>query len=235
MAITVALVCGVAMAATITCPGTASCFGTDDADIMTGTSADNNMFGEGGADMVKGRGGADFIRGDEGEDALRGGAAADTLWGGSFDAGGNYNDASNDYVRGGSGDDSIIGGFAVGGVDHIFAGQGNDSVNTAQRGARTGVPVTKEIVNCGPGGSDTVYFDRRRDVIRGCEIRRQGTAASALKALTVIGARGRGRWATLLWPPWCGSRSHASKYNTSQNCKEIFRFVPMIWRSSINF
>src|SRR5918995_368555 len=116
IALTVVLACGVALAATITCQGSASCFGTDHADTMTGTSADNNIFGEGG----------------------------------------NYNDASADYVRGGSGADSIIGGFATGGVDHIYGGKGNDSVNAAQRTAR-GVPVTKEIVHCGPGPSDTEY------------------------------------------------------------------------------
>ena len=191
-AFTVVLACGVALAASITCPGTASCFGTNRADTMIGTSADNSMFGEGGADTAKGRGGADFIRGDEGADTLHGGSAADALWGGGFDAGGNYNDASNDYVRGGSGADSIIGGFATRGVDHIFGGKGNDSINAAQRTAR-GVRVTKEIVNCGPGSGDTVYFDRGRDIIRNCEMRREGTSASALQALTVVSAHGRGR------------------------------------------
>jgi Ca2+-binding RTX toxin-like protein len=114
------------------------------------------------------------------------------LWGGSFDTGGNYNDASNDYVRGGSGADSIIGGFAIDGVDQIYGGRGNDSVNAAQRTA-SGAPVTKEIVNCGPGSSDMVYFDRRKDVIRNCEIKREGTASSAIQALTVISAHDRGR------------------------------------------
>ena len=188
---TVVLACGVALAATITCPDTTSCFGTDHADTMTGTSADNNMFGEGGADTMDGGDGADFIRGDEGADALRGGGAADILWGGSFDVGGNYNDASNDYVSGGSGDDSIIGGFALGGVDVIYGGRGSDSVNVAQ-GTGAGVPVTKEIVNCGQGSSDTVYFDRGRDIIRNCEIRREGTASSALRSLIVTGSHGRG-------------------------------------------
>ena len=192
IALTVMLACGVALAATITCQGSTSCFGSDRVDTMTGTSADNNIFGEGGADTVRGLGGADFIRGDEGADTLRGGVAADTLWGGSFDVGGNYNDARADHIRGGIGTDSIIGGFAVGGVDRIYGGKGNDSVNAAQRTAR-GVPVTKEIVDCGPGASDTVYFDRRLDVIQDCEIRRQGTTSSALKALTVIGAHDRGR------------------------------------------
>ena len=191
--LTLVLACGVALAATITCPGTANCFGTDRADTMTGTSTNNNMFGEGGADTVKGGGGADFIRGDEGTDALRGGGAADTLWGGGFDVGGNYNDASNDYVRGGSGGDSIIGGFAIGGVDVIYGGEGNDSVNAAQRTYASVPVVTKEVVDCGPGSSDTVYFDRGKDLIRNCEIMREGTASSALRALAITNATTRGR------------------------------------------
>jgi Ca2+-binding RTX toxin-like protein len=198
MALTVLLVCGLALAATITCRGTASCFGTNRADTMTGTSADNNMFGKGGDDTMRGRGGADYVRGDQGADVLRGGGAGDTtLWGGGFAAGGDYDDRSDDVVRGGSGPDTIIGGFSRSGVDVLYGDKDNDVVNAAQRSAR-GVRVTKEIIDCGPG-RDTVYFDRGKDVAaKDCEIRREGTASSARLAITAIGADGPGREAAPL-------------------------------------
>ena len=198
LTVVVLLACGVALAATITCRGTTSCFGTDRPDTMTGTRAANNMFGEGGADVMQGKGGADYVRGDRGADTLHGGRAGDTtLWGGGFDVGGNYNDASDDYVHGDTGADTIIGGFAVGGVDVLYGSKGNDVVNVAQRSAPD-VRVTKEIVDCGPGSSDTVYFDRGKDVVRNCEIRHEGTASSARLARTAIGARGLGREAALV-------------------------------------
>ena len=198
IALAVLLTSGLALTATITCRGTASCFGTNRDDIMTGTGADNNMFGQRGDDIMRGMGGADYVRGDQGADEIYGASAGDTtLWGGGFDAGGNYDDAGDDRVRGGRGADTIIGGYAKSGVDVLLGDAGDDTVNAAQRSAR-GVRVTREIIDCGPG-RDTVYFDRGKDVVaKDCEIRREGTASSARLAITAIGADGLGREAAPL-------------------------------------
>ena len=176
--VAVVLAAGVALAKDIKCRGTASCFGTSDADAMTGTRADNQMFGEAGNDTMVGRGGADYLRGDEGADTLYGKVGDEQfLWGGGFDAGGNYDDTSDDVVYGGGGDDFIVGGFAKGGVDHLYGGKGDDTIDAAQKNSDTGVAVTKEIIDCGPG-KDTVYYDKGTDDIKHCEIRSPETTTS---------------------------------------------------------
>jgi hypothetical protein len=198
MVFTLLLACELALAATMTCQGTASCFGTNRDDTMTGTGADNNMFGQRGDDTMRGRSGADHVRGDQEADLIRGGHGADALWGGGFDAGGNYDDMSDDVVRGGRGPDTIIGGLAKGGVDVLHGNSGDDTINAAQRSAR-GVRVTKEIIDCG-SGRDTVYRDRGKDVVaKDCEIRREGTASSARLAITAIDADGS--WREAAPPP----------------------------------
>ncbi len=192
------LTCGVALAATIACPGTTSCFGTRYADTMTGTRGDDNMFGLAGDDTMRGRGGADYVRGDQGADVARGGPGADTtLWGGGYDNGGNFDDTSDDRVRGGGGDDTILGGFARSGVDHVYGGEGDDTINAAQRGSDMGVVVTKEIVDCGPG-NDTLYYDKGKDEIENCEVMRQGTDSSARMAAEAINDDGVSGNAVLL-------------------------------------
>jgi len=185
-ALMVLLACGLALAATITCRGTASCFGTDRADTMTGARADDNMFGLAGGDAMRGRGGADYVRGDQGKDKVRGGPGKETsVWGGGFDNGGNFNDGSEDQVYGGGGADTILGGFARSGVDRLYGGDGDDTINAAQRGSGMEVVVTKELIDCGPG-RDTVYYDKRKDQIKNCEVRHQGTASSGRMAAATI-------------------------------------------------
>jgi Ca2+-binding RTX toxin-like protein len=180
------LVCGAALAKDITCRGKTSCFGTDRADTMVGTRADNNMFGLAGKDAMKGRGGADYVRGEQGADEVRGGPGADlTVWGGGFDNGGNFNDRSDDQVYGGGNADTILGGFARSGVDHLYGGDGDDTINAAQRNSGMDVVVTKEVIDCGPG-QDTVYFDEGKDEAKNCEIKNQGTASSGRMATESI-------------------------------------------------
>lgn len=182
---------GTALAKDISCrDGRPSCFGTDRADTMTGTRADNNMFGLGGADVIRGREGADYLRGDRGADNARGGAGADTtVWGGGFDDGGNFNDRSDDQVHGGGGGDTVLGGFARSGVDHVYGDGGDDTINAAQRNSETGAAVTKEIIDCGPG-RDTVYYDEGRDEVKNCEIENRGTTSSGRMAAQAINADG---------------------------------------------
>ena len=175
MAMVLVLGSGAALAATaINCPndptnGSPStylyCNGTAGADTMTGSELADYMLGMGGADTMHGNGGSDFLKGDDGSDHIYGDAGNDVfLIGGA-------NDASDDYVHGGSGADHLYGGFAPGGVDRVYGEGANDTIDASQRHNFFG-PVTKEIIDCGAGASDEVYFDKGLDVVAtNCEIK----------------------------------------------------------------
>ena len=171
------LAAGVAWAATVQCQvGEEMCLGTTEADTITGTSEQDYIRGLGGADLARGMGQDDTVIGGKGKDTVKGlGGPDHLLWGG--EAGllnlGPFTDASDDYTYGGAGADRLFGGYAQGGVDRVFGEDGNDYIETYQRGlaAEYGVIVTKEIVNCG-AGQDTVYFDKDKDVVApNCEDR----------------------------------------------------------------
>jgi len=183
MAVVLVLGSGVALAATtIHCPnepsqGTPStylfCYGTTEADTMVGSDLVDYMVGEGGNDTMHGYGANDYdLQGDKGSDHVYGDAGGDEdLWGGAY-GGGAYNDTSDDYVYGGSGADHIYGGYAQGGVDRLYGQGGNDLIEAAQRQQpmEPNVKVTKEIIDCGAGASDEVYYDEGLDVVKNCEI-----------------------------------------------------------------
>jgi Ca2+-binding RTX toxin-like protein len=169
MALALVLASGAALSATIQfCPNRSdgSCYGTKKADTMNGRPAgDDEMYGRSGDDVMRGYNGIDYLEGDGGKDALYGGKGEDELWGG----GGTPpkpNDNRDDKVHGGDGNDYIYSGFAKAGVDRVFGGTGNDTIE-AQRDYR--YPKTKDIVNCGNGADDTVYFDRGLDEVKNCE------------------------------------------------------------------
>jgi Ca2+-binding RTX toxin-like protein len=175
MALIVLVAGGVALAANIQCVADTSCFGTSKADTMSGTDLRDRMYGKGGADTMHGRGGVDTVHGEKGSDHIYGDAGADdSLWGGAVTATDTYPDNSNDYVYGGRGSDTIHGGLAQGGVDRLYGERGNDFISASQRHQEGFKPVTKEIINCGSGTSDEVYFDKGVDVFTNrtnCEIR----------------------------------------------------------------
>jgi hypothetical protein len=180
MAVVLVLGSGVALAATtIHCPNDTSsgspstylyCYGTSMADTMVGSDLLDAMYGEGGQDTMHGYGGSDHLQGGKGSDHLYGDSGGDyTLWGGDHDLNTDtYNDTSDDYVHGGSGADHIIGGLAQGGVDRLYGEGGNDSISASQRQAQFS-PVTKEIIDCGAGAQDEVYYDEGLDVVKNCE------------------------------------------------------------------
>jgi Ca2+-binding RTX toxin-like protein len=185
MAVVLVLGSGVALAATtIHCPNDTSqgspsgylyCNGTTEADTMVGSDLVDYMLGEGGNDTIHGYGGGDTLEGDNGSDHIYGDAGNDYgLWGGTYNEGTHTNnDKSDDYVYGGSGADRIYGGFGQSGVDRIYGGGGNDTIDAAQRQEPDPKPyqVTKEIIDCGAGASDTVGFDKGLDVVKNCEIK----------------------------------------------------------------
>ena len=183
MALTLLVAGGVASAATIHCPNDPSqgspsgflyCLGTSLADTMFGSDLRDHMNGKGGADTMHGYGDSDSMEGGNGADHLYGDAGAESyFWGGAYDRStSTYTDTSNDYVHGGSGADLIYGGDAQGGVDRVYGEGGNDYIDASQRDTQDApFLVTKEIIDCGSGASDEVYFDKNKDVITNCEIK----------------------------------------------------------------
>ena len=183
MAVVLVVGSGVALAATtIHCPNDTSsgspvtglfCNGTSLADTMVGSELRDYMFGKGANDTMHGYGADDNLQGDKGSDHLYGDAGSDSfLWGGTFDGAANtFPDNSDDYVHGGSGADTITGGYAQGGVDRLYGEGGNDTIGAAQRQTKPKLfEETKEIIDCGAGASDEVYFDKGLDVVKNCEI-----------------------------------------------------------------
>ena len=176
------LAAGVAWAATVQCEENAPgdpvqvCLGTTGADTITGTSGVDWIRGLGGADLARGMGGSDIVQGGKGKDIVKGLGGPDTfLFGGESGPqfeGGPFTDASDDYVYGGSGGDNIIGGYAQGGVDRVFGEDGDDYIQTYQRGSAKDldIVVTKEIINCG-AGDDTVVRSEERRVGKECRSR----------------------------------------------------------------
>lgn len=91
-------------------------------DIVTGTAAANEMYGDLGNDSLYGGTGRDRLYGDEGVDTLNGGGGNDYLSGGDDDDR-LIGSAGHDQLYGGRGADILNGGT---GNDQLFGGQGSD-------------------------------------------------------------------------------------------------------------
>ena len=159
---------GAALAENIILCSTHYCEGTKQSETMAGYDNiiyEAHMFAYGGNDAMYGKGGPDSMVGGTGTDELRGGPGNDHLYG----SGGDLSDTGDDYLYGGDGSDQLYGGDAEGGVDRLFAGKGNDLVFSAN-----GDAGLKEIIDCGGGSQDEVYFDKGLDVVTNCEIKHDG-------------------------------------------------------------
>ena len=108
--------------------------GTDAADIITGSS---------GRDRLYGRGGDDYIKGGKAKDKLYGDSGNDTI----------YGDNSNDTIEGGSGNDKIYGGS---GNDKIEAGKGNDRIDGGKGNDKIYGNSGKNFI-IGNKGNDKIY------------------------------------------------------------------------------
>jgi Ca2+-binding RTX toxin-like protein len=69
-------------------------------------------------------------------------------------------DDNSHNIAGMEGNDIITGG---GFHDNIYGDEGNDSIDV-QDGDQF-----EDVVNCGPGKKDTVFFDEGFDTVTGCE------------------------------------------------------------------
>src|SRR5215212_6001115 len=89
------------------------CFGTNQADTLTGSLGANEIYGLGGPDIISGLGDGDYLSGGSGGDEVSGGAVADYILG-----------------AGGAGGDTIHveGDQEYGFEDEVFCGPGEDVV-----------------------------------------------------------------------------------------------------------
>lgn len=92
--------------------------GTNEPNLLQGTSGNDNLKGGGGNDILAGYDGDDIIEGGDAVDNIFGSAGVDTLFGGNGDdiiKGGDdkdfiYGDSGDDILRGGKGSNVIEGG-----------------------------------------------------------------------------------------------------------------------------
>ena len=88
--------------------------GSEDDDLLMGTTLPDLIFGKGGDDIISGNKGNDCILGGEGNDIIFGNGGNDNMLG----------QDGNDIIKGHSGDDIIFGGF---GFDIIDGGEDIDT------------------------------------------------------------------------------------------------------------
>jgi Ca2+-binding RTX toxin-like protein len=116
-----------------------TCNGTPRNDSMFGTPRHDAIFAHQGSDHVVGYAGNDNLNGQDGPDRVFGGPGNDWAKGGN----------QNDEVKGGPGQDTLTGGA---GHDVIRAVDGQ-----------------RDLIICGPGSRDHVFYDRNLDEFRNCE------------------------------------------------------------------
>lgn len=100
-------------------------FGTNTADILTGTNGDDAIFALGQTDVVRALAGDDLVEAGTNNDTVFAGAGDDIVGGGTgFDL--LYGEAGDDALLGNGGDDILIGRA---GNDLLIGGGGADSLN----------------------------------------------------------------------------------------------------------
>ncbi|MEN8675463.1 hypothetical protein [Nocardioides sp.] len=111
--------------------------GTEQGDVLDGTSADDVIKGLGGGDIINARNGDDTILGGNGSDRIRAGRGADAVYAGN----------GSDIVKGGPGADVL---HPQKGTDVVKAGPGDDAIYL-QNDKRL------DQIFCGKG-TDTLYY-----------------------------------------------------------------------------
>ena len=145
--------------------------GFDGEDTLSGLAGNDQIFGGRGADTIDGGGGDDMITGNRGGDSLSGGDGDDLVLGrrGSDEI---YGGSGNDELRGGRNDDVIDGGlgddFIVGGrgSDVLVGGEGNDTLRGRRGSDSLDGGVGDDVLKGGRGG-DTIDGGEGHDVLRG--------------------------------------------------------------------
>ena len=130
--------------------------GASSAVAITGSSSDDTIDTDGGADTILAGAGDDNVDAGAGADVVYGGAGDDTLDG---EAGNDtiYGEAGDDTILGDAGNDTIDGGE---GADTITGGAGNDTISLAETTAAIDTVVLAAT------GKDTISgFDSGSDII----------------------------------------------------------------------
>lgn len=144
--------------------------GTEGADDITGTEADERIFGFGQDDDIDGGEGNDTLNGDDGNDEIFGRTGDDVLRGGNgVDrlVGGEGNDLivggdGNDVLNAGGGDDTMYGMegndfFRITGASQAFGGAGNDHFEADAFVADANIDGA--IVSGGEGDDDFAFLE----------------------------------------------------------------------------
>ena len=136
--------------------------GTDERDVLRGTSASELILGKGEKDNIKGGGGDDCLVGGDGDDHINAGSGNDVLIGGegNDDLDGH---SDNDRIYGGNGDDLLKGKQ---GDDLFYGGAGNDKIEGHDG---------KDLIYCGNGNDeadggaddDVIYGEEGNDKLKG--------------------------------------------------------------------
>jgi hypothetical protein len=134
---------------------------------IVGTPNDDTLFGTADPDQILALEGDDFSDGFLGDDIIVGNEDNDNLLGAE----------DSDDVNGGDGSDTVdlVSFDTAGSVDSGKGGKGNDIVQ-----AKDG---NEDIINCGPGKKDKVFFDVGLDSITRCEVKNPSSGAAAANAL----------------------------------------------------
>ncbi|MGE0241312.1 MAG: calcium-binding protein [Parvibaculaceae bacterium] len=117
--------------------------GDGGANVLSGRAGNDGLFGGGGNDRLFGGDGNDNLHGDAGSDDLRGDAGDDLIFGG----------AGIDSLQGGEGDDALIAGA---GADDIDGGAGNDTVYYGTSTSRVAVNLTTGQGLYGEAAGDSI-------------------------------------------------------------------------------
>jgi len=129
--------------ATILCPETLGCIGTEESDNIIGSALGNFIAALGGNDVVTAKNAADQVHGGNGDDTISGGKGSDVIAG----------DDGADLISGGEGFDRIF----------HFEPSSNPDAQTQPDGSR-------DRIDCGPGNDETwINVSVDHDLAVNCE------------------------------------------------------------------
>jgi Ca2+-binding RTX toxin-like protein len=126
-----------------------------DMEGINGSPFDDQIFGDGNANILSGNGGDDTIRGLAGDDQLRGGFGNDRLDG----------EDGNDNVNGDQGDDLVLGGpgndvlTGASGDDKIYGEQGQDQLTGGSGSDILDGGLDLDVLEGGGGGPADLVTD----------------------------------------------------------------------------
>ncbi len=122
--------------------------GSENDDMLYGSSEANSVFGKGGHDLIHAGAGDDTLYGGQGDDRLQGGMGSDSIDG----------DAGQDWVQGGAGADSLTGGEGFDWLDYSVS-QSRVDVNL-DTGDAAGGDAQGDVISGFEAVTGSSYSDR---------------------------------------------------------------------------